>query len=426
MISRTGAATLSAALAALLLSALLLNYILILVSLAVFVFLASEVIAFHLGAPALRPELFRVRRAFSFRRVPIDADASADITVTYDGARPFWGEAYDTLPSTFRVTSGASSKARWWTTGTVERLHYRVRVRPRGSHQVGPVVIVAHGPLGLCFQETVLPSQRPLLVTPTSPILRPGPAALALYTRVRGRLAMRHRGYGTEFRSLRAYQLSDDIRHIAWRRSTPEQLMVREFEQESRQDYLLVVDASDAMLAGVEGTTALDRAVEAGVVVAGFVERTAEDRIGLMTFAGGKAQFLRPGRGSRHFRQINDNLALVRTRGGDFVLADLLADLARRLKVHTHVLVFSTLSRPLGDLGTAHLRFTARGHHLYMFGASVAGFYPTPPDDSAAQVLGWALGVETDKLQRRFAQLHAEGIPTFTFDQRGATQKVIA
>ncbi len=425
MIRRSGYATILASAGTVILALLTLNYLVLLVAVALFAFLAAELLGFE-RSPRLNAEEFEVRPVESPPRLPVGAEATVALRVTYRGSRPAWVKVVDTRPASVDVVDGRWSAERWWRPGDQVDLEYRIRTPRRGRQELGPTLARQEGFLGLAFSEALLAPARPLFVTASNPALRSAPSGLALYTRVRGRLALRHRGFGSEFRSLRAYELSDDIRHVAWRRSTPENLLVREFEQESRQDYLLVFDVSPPMRVGNPGGTALDRAAEAGAIVVGFVERSVEDRVGLLTFSEGVHQYLKPGRGSAHFRRVADNLALLATRPGRFDLAALLEEASRRLRVHTHLLVFSTLSEPLGDLHGAHRRFLGRGHHLYLFAAEPAGFYPPPADPTDRRMVGWAQSVEETRLDHRLSLLHAEGVPTFRYDRRGATPKVIA
>jgi uncharacterized protein (DUF58 family) len=426
MIRRAGLTALLAALAALALAWLTLDYVLLLVAVAAFAFVASELVAFPVDHATLDTRTFTAEIVASPVRLPLHAEADVTVRVAYHGAGPLSTELVDVLPTSLQVVDGSAHGTWWLSAGDVAEIRYRLRADQRGRHELGPVVARRLGPLGLAFDEVQLSAARPLLVTAAPPLVRSSPTGLALYTRVRGRLALRNRGYGSEFRDLRLYELSDDIRHVAWRRSTPETLYVREFEQESRQDYLLVFDVTPPMQVGERGVTALDRAAEAGAVAAGFVERNAEDRIGLLTYADGVHQFLKPGRGAAHFRRLNDNLALVGVRSGTFNLADLLEHARRRLRVHTHLFVFSTLSEPLGDLHAAHARFVGRGHHLYLFAAQPEAFYPPRADPQEESIVGWARQVEEARLARRLSLLHAEGIPTFRYDRLGATQKVVA
>ncbi|HYK92608.1 MAG TPA: DUF58 domain-containing protein [Thermoplasmata archaeon] len=425
MIRRRGYYAALASAAAVLLALWTLNGLVLLLAIGLFAFLASELFLFELSG-RLDPSDFWVEEVESSPRLPIGAEAPVRLRVAYHGSARVEAMVTDTRPAAIEVVEGATSTSRLWNPGDVVDIAYRIRTPRRGRQELGPVIAGREGPLGLAFEEVEIAPARPLFVTASNPALRSSPSGLALYTRVRGRLALRHRGYGSEFRSLRAYELSDDIRHVAWRRSTPENLLVREFEQESRQDYLLVYDVSPPMDVGADRASALDRAAEAGAVVVGFIERGAEDRVGLLTYSDRVHQYLKPGRGAAHFRRVADNLALLATRPGKFDLAKLLEEARRRLSVNTHLLVFTTLSEPLGELHGTHARFLGRGHHLYLFAAEPAGFYPSPDDPGDSAVLDWARRVDDRRLSRRLSLLAAEGIPTYRYDQRGATMKVVA
>jgi len=426
VITGAGRTAFVAGLAALVLAVVFLSYLLLVVAVASLAFIAFEVGAFHRPSRRLAGARFHVTVRDSYPRLPIGTEGPVRLAVRYEGPPTVPFAVVDTLPASLGVRDGSPVVVPPTGRTATAEVAYRVHTGARGRHDLGPTMAVRRGALDLAFDEVEIAPARPLLVTASNLSPRSVPTGLGLYTRVRGRLALRHRGYGSEFRSLRAYELSDDIRHVAWRRSTPENLLVREFEQESRQDYLLVFDVSPPMNVGPAGRSALDLAAEAGAIVAGFVERSAEDRIGLLTYAGGVHQFFRPARGSAHFRRIAENLALAATRDGPFDLAHLLIEVLGRLRVHTHLLVFSTLSEPLGDLHTAHSRFIGRGHHLYLFAAQASGFHPPADDPALRDVLDWAESEEERRLARRLALLHAEGVPTYRYDRLGAAAKVVA
>jgi uncharacterized protein (DUF58 family) len=287
---------------------------------------------------------------------------------------------------------------------------------------------VAESPHGFAWRQwQIRATDRPLRVVPPAPIERSYRMGPALETRVQGRLALRHRGFGTEFRSLRPYQPEDDIRHVAWKRSRLGQLYVREFDQENRQDFLLLVDLSLGMAAGLSGESALDRAVEAGSLVTAAVARTGEDRVGLMTQSGTHRQFLRPSRGERYFRLIAENLAYLRPAAGNFELPATLDWLGKRLSTSTHVLAFTALDGSMENLHLSHARFRGLGHRLYLFPPMRAGFYPAlPPGHPAEPALQWARNEESGRLARRLGSLRGMGVPVFPYDRRGAVGQVLS
>ncbi|MCI4349146.1 MAG: DUF58 domain-containing protein [Thermoplasmata archaeon] len=426
MITRRGWEALLAALVALLLTFYILQYLLVLVALLAFTFLASEILLFHIDTVRLNADSFVARRARSLGRYAVGTAGVSTIELTYQGRAGIVADAYDVLPDGVAIAGREPRTSGWWTPGSTRSLRARFSARIRGSYLLGPTVVVVRSRLGLSERRITIPTETPVQVVPENPMRKPGQLRRRIFTRVQGRMQLRVRGYGSEFRSLRPYQYPDEIRHVAWRRSTPKQLVVRDFEQESRQDIVLVLDVSPAMLAGQVGENALDRSTEAATLVAGFAQRSGEDRLGLVTYAGGVHQFLRPSRGAPHFRRIFENVALLQPLPGPFDLPKALDAVAERLHQGAHVLLFSAVDRPMEGLRRAHLRFKNRGHHLYVFLPDLSTFYPPPVDPAFAHALAWASEEDRLRLHRVVSELRSEAIPSFTFDRRGAETKVIA
>jgi len=422
MITARGWQVVGAALAGFALALLTLNYILILVALAIFVFLVSDLIGFHLTVPRLRASMFEVERAPAPRRIPAGYGIPISVRVTYHGARGFWGELFDVVPSRCPAIDGRVSIVRWWAPGESVDLSYVLSVPSRGEYKVGPAVILAVGPLGLGYVRAVLPGEQTFLGVPTGPLRRPSVASNALHVRMRGSLHLRQRGYGTEVRSLRPYQGDDDIRHVAWRRSTPEQLIVREYDQEGRQDFLLVYDTTPRMGAGEAGATALDIAAEVGWLLAGLVERSGEDRLGVATPVDDPPGALPPGRGRLHYAAIEERLARLSTREGSFDLARVLSDLAARLESPAHVFVFSATDPTAPGLAPAYRRFLQHGHRLSVFTPEISRLFEPGPHPEAGR---WARRYEDGQLHDRLRRLRAGGIPVVVYDRRNANTKLL-
>jgi len=425
VITRHGWEGILTTLVALLLSFFFLHYLLILLAVVAFAFLAGEMVLFYFDTRELTPARFAVERTGGTARHIVGTDGRTEVVLRYRGVAGFVGEVVDILPDGLTVLGGSPRFRGWWGPGETLRLTTRFRASVRGSYRMGPTTIVLRSRFGLAERRIALPTEEAVQVIPQNPVRKPGQLRQRIFTRVQGRLMLRARGYGTEFRSLRPYVHSDDIRHVAWRRSTIRQLIVREFEQESRQDMMLVLDVGPSMVAGELGRTVLDRTSEAATLITGYAQRSAEDRLGLLTYAGGVNQFLPPSRGPAHFRKLFENIGLVGPLPGPFDLAKTLDEIGERLHHGAHVIVFSALDRPLDDLHRAHARFRDRGHHLYLFVPDLTTFYPPPRDPAFVEAFAWASETDRRRLNRALALLRAEAIPCFTFDRRGATTKVI-
>lgn len=150
-------------------------------------------------------------------------------------------------------------------------------------------------------------------------------------------------GKGREFDRLREYVRGDEFRDIAWKASARHgKLIVREYRIDRSQDVLVCLDRGHRMEARAARLTKLDHAVNAAVVLAYMCNRM-EDRIGILSFATEVELGQPPGRGSAHLRRLTDFAASVE---GDYVHTDYLAlaaDLRRRLRHRTLIVVLTAL-----------------------------------------------------------------------------------
>ncbi len=425
MITRRGWTVIGGGLGGLLVGFVTLDFLILLGAVVLFSFLVADLLGFHLSVPRLRPEQFSVDRREVQHRVTIGREISDELLVTYLGNGAFWGECFDVVPGRADLVSGRPSATHYWTHGESVRLSYRLRLAERGRQTLGPVVVLAVGPLGLAFERLVLPHEAPFLSVPSEMRWPPRPGGTALSNPVRGPLHLRRRGYGSEVHSLRPYQGQDDIRHVAWFRSTPEELIVSEHRQESRQDYLLVFDLSAGMGAGPPGRSALDIAVEAGYALVRMVERIGEDRIGLLAGTDTATDFLPAGRGTVHLARLEERLALLTPRAESFDLGTQLLELVPRLRAHTHVFVFSEAREVSPRLAVAHRHLLGKGHRLYLLLPEVARLYPPGWGAVAPASVRWAARRELHELHERLTVLKAAGLRFSRYDSTNARPRLL-
>lgn len=426
MLTARGWATIAASLGGLLLGLVSANYLLLLSGLVAWAFVLTDVIGFHLKAPGLRPALFSIERAALPSRLPSGSEAALDTQVTYHGPHGFWAELMESVPSSFQREDGTLRLAGWWAPGETWALWARVRVRQRGPASVGPLVVRATGPLGLCFLETAVGPTTELLVVPAARLRERGTVSQRVYARLQGQRAAQRRGFGTDLRSLRPYTSDDDIRHVAWRRSTPESLVARDYEQEGGQNYLLVYDVSPLMGAGGEGRSPLDASAEAGRLLAELTRRHADDALGIMTYSGGVVEYLAPARGPPQYDRVSEALARMEPQLGDFDLRAVAAELRRRLTSPTQVFVFSALPNAASALAPALGALVTRGHRLRLFVPELAAFVPWPARPVGRPSRLWAQHSESERLSRRLTEVQAFGLRAYRFDRASATARLLS
>lgn len=121
-----------------------------------------------------------------------------------------------------------------------------------------------------------------------------------------GEHAARTWGDGVEFSGVREYVPGDRQRSINWAASTRRgRLQVNMFAAERSQDVVLLADATSDV--GEPGRSALDLALR-GAAAAARTYLDARDRVGVITYQWGGANWLAPSLGKRQYYKIIDTM----------------------------------------------------------------------------------------------------------------------
>ncbi len=185
----------------------------------------------------------------------------------------------------------------------------------RGIGVGGSMDLRIRGPLGLAWRQSRIEAPWSATVYPSlrGTWLRALPIQ-AIRRREAGLRSVRHRGEGRLFEGLREWVPGDDTRIIDWkataRRGKP---IARQYEDERRQQVMLVVDAGRLLTAEVDGVPRLESVISAALHLAhAAVEH--DDNVGLLVFADGIQRYVAPGRGRRALRAVLEGLAAAEGR----------------------------------------------------------------------------------------------------------------
>jgi uncharacterized protein (DUF58 family) len=149
----------------------------------------------------------------------------------------------------------------------------------RGDLQADRVTVRTLGPLGLAGRQGALDVPGTLRVLPAFPSIKHLPSRLARLRELDGRAAVRVRGQGTEFDSLREYVSGDDVRSVDWRASARSRsVVVRTWQPERDRRVVLVLDTGRTSAGRVDDAPRLDAAMDAALLLATLAAR-AGDRV---------------------------------------------------------------------------------------------------------------------------------------------------
>jgi uncharacterized protein (DUF58 family) len=224
-------------------------------------------------------------RALSFTRdvppsVRLGEPVDAVLTVTNGGRRGLRGLVRDA----WQPSAGAAHSRHRVRIPAGERRRVTTRLVPtrRGDRLSPGVAVRSLGPLGVAGRQRAIDVPGRLRVLPPFRSRRHLPSRLAMLREIDGRAAVRTRGQGTEFDSLREYVVGDDVRSIDWRATARRSsVVVRTWRPERDRRVVLVLDASRTSAARVGDEPRLDAGMEAALLLGALATR-AGDRVDLL------------------------------------------------------------------------------------------------------------------------------------------------
>lgn len=149
----------------------------------------------------------------------------------------------------------------------------------RGDLRALGVTVRRPGPLGLAGRQATVECPGNLRVLPAFTSRRHLPSRIARLRDLDGRAAVRVRGQGTEFDSLREYVRGDDVRSIDWRASARNRtVVVRTWQPERDRRIVVVLDTGRLQAARVGDQPRLDAAMDTALLLAALAGR-AGDRV---------------------------------------------------------------------------------------------------------------------------------------------------
>lgn len=220
--------------------------------------------------------------AIEVTRVPVGSvrlgqPAAAELVVANTGRR----RVRAVLRDAWQPTAGATGNRHRLRLDAGDRTRVRTSLLPRrrGDLRAVGVTIRSHGPLGLASRQRTRPVPGAVRALPPFESRKHLPSRLARLRELDGRSAVRVRGQGTEFDSLREYVRGDDVRSIDWRASARNRnVVVRTWQPERDRRVVLVLDTSRTSAGRVDDVPRLDSAMDAALLLAALASR-AGDRI---------------------------------------------------------------------------------------------------------------------------------------------------
>jgi uncharacterized protein (DUF58 family) len=209
--------------------------------------------------------------------VRLGESVTTDLLVTNPDGRTVRGIVRDA----WQPSAGAENDRHDLRLGAGERVKVSTRLHPtrRGDRHADLVTIRLHGPLGLAARQRSFPVRGTVRVLHPFHSRRHLPSKLSRLRQIDGRSAVRRRGQGTEFDSLRDYVDGDDVRSIDWRATARRgSVVVRTWQPEQHRRIVIVIDTSRTSAGRVGDVPRLDAAMDATLLLTALAAH-AHDRV---------------------------------------------------------------------------------------------------------------------------------------------------
>ncbi|MGB7212943.1 MAG: DUF58 domain-containing protein [Gemmatimonadales bacterium] len=227
-----------------------------------------------------------------------------------NSAAPFFALVREECPAPLVEGPSPVRRLRVPPEGAIEIITIHPIRRGRGS--AGAFSLRLGGPLGLAWSQGTIE-------LPWTATVFPDLSAVALHAlptqsarrREAGLRNVRRLGEGRVFETLRDWVPGDDVRSIDWKATARRgKTMARQYEDERRQQVLIVIDAGRMLTAEVRGRPRLESAIDAALQLA-WTAIEGDDNVGLLVFADTIQHWLPPRRGKRALQGILEALATV-------------------------------------------------------------------------------------------------------------------
>ncbi len=183
-------------------------------------------------------------------------------------------------------------------------LRFRVVPRRRGAFVLGDLVVRYQSPLSLWKKQVRFPAHQPVRVYPDVQQVRTW-ELLARQDRQHSLMrTTRKLGGESEFEQLRDYTRDDEFRSVDWKATARRgKLTARQYQLESNQNLMFVLDAGRLMTAETAGLSLFDHALNATLMLAHVASRGA-DRVGLLSYAEEVKAFVPPSAGRKSVQKL--------------------------------------------------------------------------------------------------------------------------
>ncbi len=177
--------------------------------------------------------------------------------------------------------------------------NYHVEPKHRGAFELGAHTVRYASPLGLWSRQYSIDARDQIKVYPDLLRIRAYELLAKRDREYALNKAVRQQGGESEFERLREYSTDDEYRSIDWKATARRhQLISRQYQLESNQNLVFMLDAGRLMTARAGGLSQFDHGLNASLMLSHIAARGG-DRVGLIGFDEAVRRYVPPTTGRR-------------------------------------------------------------------------------------------------------------------------------
>ncbi|HKV52973.1 MAG TPA: DUF58 domain-containing protein [Gemmatimonadaceae bacterium] len=239
-------------------------------------------------------------------RIGLGDTVDAAYVVTLAAGRPLRFSLYDDLPRGVRATSESGERRHAVRGGAPCSIPLQLTGAERGVWPLGGIVVRADGWLGLVRRTLRWQLSDTVTVVPSMAGVSRY-RLLAVHHRLRdlGMRAIRRRGDGTAFASLREYVVGDEPRRVDWKATARRGVLIsREYTIEQGQTVMLAIDAG-RMMTQLEGDVPRFEYALSSAMLLADVATQSKDQVGALVFDDEIRAWAPPMRGKQALERVH-------------------------------------------------------------------------------------------------------------------------
>lgn len=251
----------------------------------------------------VKPDSLRIERFYE-HRFSLGAENPVKLTVKNCSRVELEVIIKDEPPVDFEASTGSFQVT--VPSGSEIILRYTLKPHKRGDYKFGYINFRYHSRLGFFLRQGKIKTEKEVIrVYPNIMEIRKYQLlARQGHLIEAGLKPSRLVGLGTDFESLRDYQVDDEYRRINWGATARRgRLVSNKYEVDKSQNILLVLDAGRMMSGDVKSITKLDHAINASLLL-GYIGVSQGDKVGLMAFGDEVKLYIPPSKGHPQLQKI--------------------------------------------------------------------------------------------------------------------------